>query len=103
MKDKFNYTARIVYECPCCAHQWRDEKKDYCPNCEVRMQYADKPTLSHGELIGIVEDLKSMSNNYQVLNEQYVISKNVLDLFIEDVDKTITAICQLASEKHNNK
>jgi hypothetical protein len=31
----------------------------------------------------IIGDLKSMSNNYIVLNGQYVISKNVLDLFIE--------------------
>ena len=37
--QKFNYPARIVFECPCCAHQWRDEEKLYCPNCEVRILY----------------------------------------------------------------
>ncbi len=34
----------------------------------------------------LIEDLKSMSNNYQVLNGQYVISKNVLDIFIEQIE-----------------
>ena len=31
----------------------------------------------------IIEELKTMSNNYQVLNGQYVISKNILDFYIE--------------------
>jgi hypothetical protein len=31
----------------------------------------------------VIEELKKMSNNYQVLDGQYVISKNVLDVFIE--------------------
>ena len=34
----------------------------------------------------IIEELKIISNNYQVLNGQYVISKNVLDVFIEYAD-----------------
>ena len=42
MKDKFNYTARniMVYECPCCHSNWKDEKRPYCPNCEVKLLYS---------------------------------------------------------------
>jgi len=31
----------------------------------------------------VIEDMKSMSNNYQVINTCYVIPKRVLDIFIE--------------------
>jgi len=34
----------------------------------------------------IIDEMKAMSNNYQVLNEQYVISKSVLDVFIEHIE-----------------
>lgn len=34
----------------------------------------------------VIEGLKSMSNNYQVLNGQYVISKTVLDIFINHLE-----------------
>jgi len=34
----------------------------------------------------VIEELKSISNNYQVLNGQYVISKNVLDVFIQHLE-----------------
>jgi len=33
--------------------------------------------------IDVIEDLKSMSNNYQVISECYVIPKSVIDIFIE--------------------
>lgn len=40
----------------------------------------------------IIEELKNISNNYQVLEGQYVISKNVLDVFIEYVDSHLNAL-----------
>jgi hypothetical protein len=40
----------------------------------------------------IIEELKMISNNYQVLEGQYVISKNVLDVFIEHVDSHLNAL-----------
>jgi hypothetical protein len=40
----------------------------------------------------IIEELKIISNNYQVLNGQYVISKTVLDVFIEYADSHLNAI-----------
>lgn len=41
-KDKFNYTAVgvMLYHCPCCAAEWRTNKLDYCPNCEVKLIYS---------------------------------------------------------------
>ena len=60
MDAKFNYTARIVFECPCCAHQWRDKEHLYCPNCEVRMLYATRIEGVMGEWVikGTKEGLK---------------------------------------------
>jgi len=40
----------------------------------------------------IIEELKTISNNYQVINGQYVISKNVLDVFIEYADSHLNAL-----------
>ena len=40
----------------------------------------------------IIEELKTISNNYQVLNGQYVISKNVIDVFIDYADSHLNAI-----------
>ncbi len=37
-------------------------------------------------LSDIIEKMKWLSNNYQVLNNQYVISKNVFDVFIEEIE-----------------
>ena len=34
----------------------------------------------------VIEKMKWLSNNYQVLNEQYVISKHVFDAFIEEIE-----------------
>jgi hypothetical protein len=40
----------------------------------------------------IINELKMLSNNYQVLNGQYVISKNVLDVFIQSIEEKINNI-----------
>ncbi|MDD2285466.1 MAG: hypothetical protein PHQ11_08725 [Paludibacter sp.] len=34
----------------------------------------------------VIEKMKWLSNNYQVLNEQYVITKHVFDAFIEEIE-----------------
>jgi|GEM_PF-3844157 len=34
----------------------------------------------------IIDDLKSMSNNYLVCNQSYVIPKSVLDMYIEHLE-----------------
>jgi hypothetical protein len=48
MKDKFNYTARVAFICPCCDHMIGFKNSDYCPNCEVRMTY---PTLNRDKVM----------------------------------------------------
>ena len=43
--------------------------------------------MSTGTTTNVIDGLKNMSNNYQVLNGQYVISKNVLDYFIAHLER----------------
>jgi hypothetical protein len=50
----------------------------------------------------IVEDLETMSNNYQVLNGCYVISKNVLDVFIEHTKDELRALQSQGEEEETN-
>ena len=54
--EKFNYTATetMHYHCPCCAAEWQTNKLPYCPNCEVKIQYASQsePNTVTGEQIG---------------------------------------------------
>ena len=45
--------------------------------------------IKKSEVVEMIEELKSMSNNYQVLNDQYIISKNVLDVFIEHIESKL--------------
>lgn len=40
----------------------------------------------------VIEDLKSMSNNYLVCNQSYVIPKSVLDMYIEHLEYRQNAI-----------
>jgi hypothetical protein len=53
MKDKFQYTAIgvIHYSCPCCAAKWMTNKLEYCPNCEVKLQYTEPHSLPTEEEI----------------------------------------------------
>ena len=52
MKDKFNYTAitKTLYGCPCCTLEWTDIKHDYCPNCEVKIEYENN-TLNRDKVM----------------------------------------------------
>lgn len=94
--DKFNYTARIVYECPCCAHQWRDEKKDYCPNCEVRMLYVERPTLSHGEVTKILAHFLDSLRDYEHESHNLIGHDERESMeFVEIYLKNNPDICQL--------
>ncbi len=89
MKEKkFNYTARIVYECPCCAHQWRDEKKDYCPNCDVKIQYS---TLSESKVMEVMSNYWDM--NHPEAND-----------FLNEICKlSIVDIAQVGEDEINSK
>jgi hypothetical protein len=51
------------------------------------------------KILEIIDNLKIMSNNYQVLNGQYVISKNVLDVFIENYESEIASLFEGYYEK----
>jgi len=53
---------------------------------QLRSQVKANPNSS------VIEELKSISNNYQVLNGQYVISKNVLDVFIQHLESHQNAL-----------
>ena len=50
------------------------------------VQLKDKGEVSRLVLSEVIEKMKWLSNNYQVLNDQYVISKNVFDVFIEEIE-----------------
>jgi hypothetical protein len=52
----------------------------------------DKRDELIAKLEELIDNLKIMSNNYQVLNGQYIISKNVLDVFIENYESEIASL-----------
>ena len=56
-----------------------------CPICEKLMKEIEvlEEQPEEESYPSMIEQLETMSNNYQVLNGQYVISKNVLDVFID--------------------
>ena len=81
MKDKFQYTARgvIHYSCPCCAAKWMTNKLEYCPNCEVKLQYAEPYELPTIEDIRFVihKDQEGCNLDYYV---QLRIAKAITNL-----------------------
>lgn len=82
--NKFQYTARIVFECPCCAHQWRDEQKKYCPNCEVRMTYAQSKMPSEDEIKTTLEnaeyDMFLCDRDYSTAQRYEILADTILTL-----------------------
>ena len=51
----------------------------------------------------LIEALKIMSNEYQVLNGQYVISKNVLDVFIQHYESELQSLESESEEEEDEE
>jgi len=81
MEKKFKSTKEIIEQLELPDYQTQDgihKLKDNAAFIQIKEEIKILPE--------IISELKNMANNYQVLNGQYVISKNLLDVFIEHFD-----------------
>ena len=79
---RFNTLPEIIEQLEKPKYQTEDGLHNLVNNAAfVQLKELGLPNINE-----VIEDLKSMSNNYLVCNQSYVIPKSVLDMYIEHLE-----------------
>jgi len=79
---RFNTLPEIIEQLEKPNYQTEDGLHNLVNNAAfVQLKELGLPNMNE-----VIEDLKSMSNNYLVCNQSYVIPKSVLDMYIEHLE-----------------
>ncbi|NLH45603.1 MAG: hypothetical protein GX451_05700 [Acholeplasmataceae bacterium] len=82
---KFETLPQIIEQLEMLNYQTADGLHKLVDNAAF-IQLKNKGEACNLLLSEVIERMKWLSNNYQVLNEQYVISKHVFDAFIQEIE-----------------
>lgn len=78
---KYETLKEIVEQLKTPNYQTKDELHELKNNAAFK-QLEHMAEINHVP-IDVIDDLRNMSNNYQVVSQCYVIPKSVLDIYIE--------------------
>lgn len=79
---RFNTLPEIIEQLEKPNYQTEDGLHNLVNNAAfVQLKELGLPNMNE-----VIDDLKSMSNNYLVCNQSYVIPKSVLDMYIEHLE-----------------